>query len=120
MTPEENWAAEDQAFKEFFDHLQFSFPGKVPDGFLAFRHHCEERERAGRTTFGDSYLERDNILESLEELGDFGIYMYLDHRKENRRGADDDIALVLQGCFFAYQAYDCARRLSAKRRGSPQ
>jgi hypothetical protein len=120
MTPEEQTAQEDSAFKQFFDHLGFSFPGKVPDSFLAFRHHCEQRERDGRTTFGDSYLGRDNILESLEELGDFGIYMYLDHRKEIREGVeDDDISLVLQACFFAYQAYDCARQLAAKRRGSP-
>lgn len=104
----------------FYDRLEACFPGKAPETFKSFRHECEVRELEGREKFGLSYLSRQNLREADQEGADGANYLFFDVLKYRRRtGRDDDLELALQGAYHAFKAFDCARRLEAKRRGSP-
>lgn len=113
----------DRQLRGFFDQLEDGIRGqspKRPPGFIAFRRHCEARERAGREEFGLGYLSRDNCIEALEEGADLAIYMVLDAvRHEHLYGEDADRALALSAALDAFRAYEKVRELAAKRRGTP-
>lgn len=109
--------------KAFFDHLEAGAKGrakKAPADFVAFRHQCEAREIAGREHFGLSYLSKDNCADALEESADAAIYMVLETVKQVHQDGDEaDRSLALAAAWHSYLAFQCARQLSAKRRGSP-
>lgn len=113
----------DRQLAAFFDHLEAAARGagkKAPPIFVAFREHCEMRERIGRERFGVGYLAKDNAAEALEECCDTAIYMALDAIRYSRQhGEDADLSLALTAAFHAYRSYEAVRRLAAKRRGSP-
>lgn len=115
------WLSSDETLAEFFSRLQeAAFPGEAPHDFLAFRAHCEARERAGRESFGLAYLSRDNLREAMEEFADGANYFFFDTLQHLRnRGDDDDYELALTAALHAYKAHRAARELAAKRRGSP-
>lgn len=115
------WDTTDETVAAFFDRLAAgAFPGKPDPEYATFRQHCEYRERAGRTDFGDAYLHRDNLAEAREELADLGIYALLDSLQAIRDGkGDEDFELVLTMAHHAYLAYKTSMRLAAKRRGAP-
>lgn len=117
--------AQPTTLNEFFDRLADGiFPGadpqRIPDLFYAFRHQCEARFQAGEEEFGDEWMGRDNLAESLEEACDLANYMHFDYLQHLvKEGNDDDIALCLEGARFAYLSWRCTRELAAKRRGAP-
>jgi hypothetical protein len=62
-----------------------SLPGITADALL----HAHQREVAGRTEFGLSYIGRDNCAEGKEEAADGVIYSYLDWLNDRRDGSDE-------------------------------
>lgn len=119
-TFEADWLSTDETVKEFFDWLESSIPATEMEEFTAFRRHCEEREKAGRETFGIAHLHRSNPTEATEEAADIGVYAHLAVLEERRNEGDaQEMSLALEGARYAYLAHKCFRELAAKRRGSP-
>ncbi len=109
-----------ETIRWFYDRLETCFPGKPPAAFAAFRREAEAREVEGRDKFGLSYLSRSNLVEASEEGADEANYFLFDVLQHRRRlGRDDDLDLALEGAWHSFKAYECARRLEAKRLGSP-
>lgn len=116
------WVSSDRTIGRLLNRLAEALPpGKgESEEFYAFRAHLESRERAGRSIFGMQYLDRSNTTEALEEAVDFALYMFLDSLQEVRNnGSDEDMDLVLIGAHHAFQCYEVARHLRARRHGAP-
>jgi hypothetical protein len=107
----------------FYNRLATHFPSwpLIPDGYEEFRAECEARYEAGIEQFGDAYLHRDNLAESLQEASDLANYMALDVLKHIDEGGDgeEDLSLALEAARHAYKAHETARLLAARRRGAP-
>lgn len=108
--------------RAFYDRVALALPSwpEVPEDFEAFRQQCEARFSAGKEQFGSAYLRRQNLREALEECADWGNYMAFDlfqNSKESDEG--EDLDLTLEAVNLAYQAHAIARRIAAKRAGSP-
>lgn len=120
LSPE--WLSSDATMETFWARLEDAlYPnGSAPDAFLAFKLQAQERERAGRTHFGLSYLKRDNLREATEELGDAANYVLFDSLQAIREnGEDTEIDMGLSLVAELAQAYEHLYRLRAKRRGAP-
>lgn len=111
------WTSSDQTMTEFFNRL--SSCRFLEESFPAFRQMCERRERAGRDTFGFSYLVRDNLEEAREELSDAAVYMALDILKARHDGTDECADLALTVAYHASRAFDALGQLQHKRGGEP-
>lgn len=115
-----DWATTDETHNEFTSRLRSCFPGHPPPGFDEFCHGALERARGGREEFGHAHLDRDNCLEAEDEALDLLNYMHFDVLKAQRDGlGEQDIDLALQTAYYAWKAFESARKLSAKRHGSP-
>lgn len=112
------WKSTDKNLAAFFGRLEEA----APDTTLwlnEFRGHCEQREHAGRESFGYEYLRRDNPTEATEEACDGAIYMYLDGLRCLREGKEEDADVRLTAAFHFAKAHYYSRMLLAKRRGNP-
>lgn len=69
------------------------------------------RELAGRSEFGDSYLNRDNIMESVEELADFLNYVFFKVLQREAEGKDGRMDLALIAAHKAQEAHEAAYHL---------
>jgi hypothetical protein len=110
----------DETHAQFTGRLRSCFPGPPPTGFDDFCQTALERARGGREEFGHSHLDRDNCMEAEDEATDLLNYMHFDVLKAEREGyGEQDIDLALSTAFYAWKAFESARKLAAKRRGSP-
>jgi hypothetical protein len=117
-----SWLSSDQTMDTFWDRLEESlYPnGSAPDAFLAFKLQAQERERAGRSHFGLSYLTRENLREATEEIADAANYVLFDSLQAIREnGEDTEIDMGLSLVAELAQSYEHLYRLRAKRRGAP-
>ena len=115
----ERWTTNDESVGQFFDRLEESFTAPPPS-FEKFRAHVLAREKAGRPTFRQSFLARQNIEEGLEEAADLALYSCLDHLVTIRReGEDRDFDAALTAAYHACLAYAALDRLNHKRHGTP-
>lgn len=117
-----SYVTSDETHAEFTDRLRSCFPGGSPPGFEDFCRIALERSRGGREQFGHAHLDRDrdNCREAEDEATDLLNYMHFDVLRARREGeGDQDIDLALTTAFYAWKAFESARRLSEKRHGSP-
>jgi hypothetical protein len=113
------WSINDQTMREFFGRLSSAIPVKS-EAWHLFRLECEERERAGRSRFGQSFHGRRNLREAAEEAADGALYCALDTLVVRREGrGDEDMDLALRAANYFYLAYEATLQLRAKRRGAP-
>lgn len=117
------WTSSDQTVAEFFDAYERCLPEwpNISDSTRTFRIHAEQRERAGRRTFGMAYLNRENLPEAKEEVVDLALYVMLDYLREVRREAtshyETDVAMQL--VHHAAESYRLLGVIAAKRHGAP-
>ena len=115
----ERWTTNDATLAQFFGRLEETFPAPPP-WFEKFKGQVLARERAGRSTFRQSFLARDNLAEGLEEAADLALYSALDHLVTIRKeGEDRDFDQVLTAAWHAAQSWAALDRLAHKRRGTP-
>src|SRR5262245_41008713 len=114
---ESRWLSTDETVGSFFSELENCLPRDYPT-FSFLRKLCEDRESAGRDTFGLAYLERDNLAAAAEELGDFIIYLHLEALQHLRAtGGTEDSDLTRTAAWKAVEAYEAICELAAKRKG---
>jgi hypothetical protein len=113
------WVLSDDTVSRFFDSLERIVREADPtelEHFTDFRHHCEERERAGRTHFGFKYLTRDNSADALEEFSDAANYALFDTLVGVREDAPEDLGPALEVAYHAFKGHLKARALRREHR----
>jgi hypothetical protein len=79
-----NIQSTDETFAEFFGMLA-DLPGFSTQSIRQ----AQEREQAGRFSFGMEYIGRDNCGEGLEEAADGMNYAFFDWLNDRRKGIED-------------------------------
>lgn len=118
--------SDDPQIAEFFDRLEAAlFPRiareELPADWRSFRQQCEERELAGRDTFGHAYLRRDNAAAGLEEAADGANYGYFDIRRTEAQAGDVESVtqLALMAAQKFYEGYSLLRQIRSKAPAPP-
>lgn len=117
LTNDENVAAFFTRLAEtLFKHNPLTGELMTSEAWDTFTEHCQQRERAGRDTFGNRFMERDNLEDAREEAADLALYLLLDSLREVLNGGvDRDIDLALTGALYAFRAYETTLQLHGKR-----
>lgn len=116
---------DDHTFASFFDRFEESHMGwqrpdyETPAHLQSLRLQCQQREVAGRKSFGNAYLQRDNIAEAREEISDCVNYLHFEALKNELRGRDPEWDLVLEAAECMAEAYRHLAHLDARYRGAP-
>jgi len=120
-SPENVHAFYDRLAESIFvpDRSKPGLPPVVPDLFREFRGQCEARWDVGRPKFGRRYLSRDNSADGREESTDGGNYALYDVLQHGGLQNDREVDLALEEARFLYKAFECNRKRTAKRQGSP-
>lgn len=113
------WMSNDATIQSFYDGVANGFSGGAPEWFDTFRLHCEQREYAGRKTFRESYLARDNVREGTEEAADGANYAFFKSLQEKRAGGDPQMDLALTAAQHFALAYKALAQMNDKDRGKP-
>lgn len=115
------WSSNDETLRDFLDGFERTFAAwpHIPEWWNTFRVHLEARERAGRKTFRQTFLGRNNIQEAREEVVDLGLYVFLDGLKQKRGGGENDADVVMELMRHAAEAYRLLDVLQHKRHGAP-
>lgn len=110
----------------FFKRLEEGiFPLKTPPSqrrmYWALVDVCLNRENAGRETFENEYLGRDNLTEAIEEIADGINYLFFDVLKARRvEGEDNDMDVVLQTAHHGVKFFEGLADIKGKRKGAPE
>jgi len=117
-TLETDWACNDKTLARFLDRLEETIPAPG-EAWQQFRLHIEAREAAGRSTFRQTFLGKDLLVEAREEATDLALYLALHSLQRLRAGEDQNMDLILTVAHHAYLAYRGTLELHHKERGAP-
>lgn len=111
------WADTPARVGEFFTRLELYVEQGARWALPALgslRAQVEARKRVGYNQFGYRYMQRNNVVEGLEEAADFVLYMLLDELRD-RFEKQDFTAELMQAAYFATLAYAAAQNVLAAR-----
>ncbi len=104
------WTSNEDTFRQFFGRLADAMPAEK-EWLSAFISHCQDREQAGRATFGHQFLGRDNMIEAAEEFADGSNYFFFNELQAFRAGEEIPWDLLLEGAYHAAMAWKAAQLL---------
>ena len=112
------WTCSADNTREFLRRLEEANPG-AGEPFQRFEAQILRRQRAGESTFRQSFLSRDNLSEAQEECSDLAMYAALHCLVQRRAGQDEEMDIALEIAGHAAKAFELLEIWRAKTHGRP-